>query len=249
MSTAASEQSAKMRCLVIVPAYNEAQTVGQVVQQLIASLPDFDVLVIDDGSTDTTAEQVAPPARVVTLPFNLGIGAAVQTGYRYAQMHGYDVAVQVDGDGQHRPDQVRHLVDHLGHSGADMVIGSRFLEPTGYRQTVARRTGIRILGAMIRLLTGQHITDCTSGFRAVNRRVIHAYAHWYPDDYPEPQVVPLLHRIGCRIVEMPVQMNERTAGRSSISLLWGVFYVIKVVAALWLDTIRNPWPKDKVNSP
>ena len=247
MTRSPDEQDAPPRILVIVPAFNEAGSVGGVVRELSGRLPECDVVVVNDGSTDATVERVASPARVISLPFNLGIGGAMQTGYRYARDRGYDVAVQVDADGQHPPDQVRRLTEHLRTSGADLVIGSRFLEPGTYRQTFARRTGIRLLGALIRVLCGRRITDCTSGFRAVNRRTIHAFAHWYPDDYPEPQVVPLLHRAGCKVIEFPILMNERTTGRSSIGLLGGVFYVVKVTTSLLLDTMRSPWPQDKVD--
>ena len=229
--------------LIIVPAFNEAGSIAHVVQGLAESLPDADIIVIDDGSTDETAVKVPPPARVVTLPFNLGIGGAMQTGFRYAAMHGYDVAVQVDGDGQHPPAEVKRLLEHLSESKCDMVVGSRFLAPSGYPQTMTRMTGIRILRAWIRLLSGKTITDCTSGFRAVNRHVISAFAHWYPDDYPEPEVIMLLARCGYRIEEIPVRMEERTTGQTSIPFFRGLFYVIKVIVALLLDVTRQPWPR------
>jgi glycosyltransferase involved in cell wall biosynthesis len=168
------------RCVVIVPVFNERGSVGKVVSRLRQALPDFDVLVIDDGSTDDTLRQIPAGVTVVSLPFNLGIGGAMQTGYRYAALHGYDVAVQVDGDGQHRPSEVRRLVDCVLSGGVDLAVGSRFLEPTKYRQSLVRRVGAGMLGLLIKLLTGLSITDCTSGFRAANRRVIRAFAHWYP---------------------------------------------------------------------
>ncbi len=219
---------------------------GRIVADLHDRLPDFDLLVVDDGSTDGTAKAVPAIAKVVSLPFNLGIGGAMQTGFRYAALHGYEVAVQVDADGQHPAAQVARLVEHLEHTGADMVIGSRFLEPFGYRQALARRVGSMVLGALLALLTRQRFTDCTSGFRAVNRRVIRAFAHWYPDDYPEPEVILLLSRAGFRVVELETPMNPRTSGRSSISLTRGLFYVAKVAIALILDTIRKPWPQKAV---
>ncbi len=232
--------------LVILPAYNEVRTVGQIVADLHESLPDFDILVVDDGSTDATARAVPATATVVSLPFNLGIGGAMQTGYRYAAIHGYEVAVQVDADGQHPAEEVPRLVEHLERSGADMVIGSRFLAPMGYRQQVARRAGSMLLGALLALLARRRFTDCTSGFRAANRRVICAFAHWYPDDYPEPEVILLLCRAGFEVVELETPMHPRTSGISSISLTRGLFYVVKVAAALVLDTIRNPWPQKAV---
>ena len=237
------------RCLVIVPVFNERGSVGKIVRRLRQALPDFDLLVIDDGSTDDTLRQIPAGVTVVSLPFNLGIGGAMQTGYKYAALHGYDVAVQVDGDGQHRPSEVRRLVDFVLNGEADLALGSRFLEPTRYRQSFVRRVGASMLGLLIKLLTGLSITDCTSGFRAANRRVIRAFAHWYPEDYPEPEVILLLHRAGYAIGEFSVRMRQRRAGQSSIGLLGGVFYVMKVTACLLLDTVRAPWPHEKFGSP
>ena len=239
--------SPPLRCLVLIPAFNERQSVGKLVRRLTRSLPGFDILVIDDGSTDDTIRQVPPPTAVVSLPFNLGIGGAMQTGYRYAALHGYDIAVQVDGDGQHRPGEVLGLVDALLKSEADMVVGSRFLGAGRYRQSFTRMAGIRILGTLIHLLGGINVTDCTSGFRVVNQRVIRAFAHWYPDDYPEPEVILLLHKGGFKIGEHGVRMRQRRAGMTSIPLGRGIFYVLKVTTALLLDVARNPWPSTKVH--
>jgi glycosyltransferase involved in cell wall biosynthesis len=238
------------RCLAIIPAFNERGSVGAVVRGLKRSLPGFDVVVIDDGSTDDTCQQVPPGTAVVSLPFNLGIGGAMQTGYRYAALNHYDVAVQVDGDGQHRPSQVRRLVNALVQGDADLVVGSRFMEPSRrYRQSFIRKTGSWMLRASIKCLTGLEITDCTSGFRAANRKVIHAFAHWYPEDYPEPEVILLLHRAGYKVKELPVRMRRRRTGQSSIGVLSGLFYVTKVVTCLLLDMVREPWPTGKVSPP
>ena len=234
------------RCLVIVPVFNEGACVRKVVQRLNRALPEYDVLVVDDGSTDDTAHKVPLDTPVVSLPFNLGIGGAMQTGYRYAALHGYDIAVQVDGDGQHRPSEVRRLVEHLLEGEVDLVVGSRFLEETKYYQTVVRKFGAWVLRALIRSLSGLTMTDCTSGFRAANTSVIRAFAHWYPEDYPEPEVILLLHRAGYRIGELAVRMRHRRSGRSSIGLLSGLFYVVKVTACLLLDLVREPWPSGKV---
>ncbi len=234
------------RRLIIVPAFNEAAIIGRVVDDILLTLPDYDVVVVDDGSTDGTADCVPARAKVLKLPFNLGIGGAMQTGYLYAAEHGYDVAVQVDGDGQHPAEAVPQLVEKLdtsgGGGGADLVVGSRFLQDTGYEQQPARVLGIAVLAALLRLLTRRRFTDCTSGFRAANRRVIELFAQWYPDDYPEPEVILLLHRAGYRIEECPVEMLQRRTGQSSIPLLRGIFYIIKVSLALLLDTVRDPWP-------
>jgi len=234
------------RCLVIVPVFNESGSIRKVICQLRRALPEFDVLVVDDGSTDDTVRQVPPGVPIVSLPFNLGIGGAMQTGYRYAALHGYDVAVQVDGDGQHRPSEVRRLIDHLLSGESDLVVGSRFLEQVRYKQTIVRSIGSLLLRGIIRVLVGMDLTDCTSGFRAANRRVILAFAHWYPEDYPEPEVILLLHRAGYRISELAVRMRHRRSGRSSIGILGGVFYVLKVTVCLLLDLVRDPWPSGKV---
>jgi hypothetical protein len=242
-------RTAGPRCLVIVPVFNERGSVGKVVRRLRRSLPDYDVLIVDDGSTDDTLRQIPAGVTVVSLPFNLGIGGAMQTGYRYAALHGYDVAVQVDGDGQHRPSEVRRLVEFVLNDEADLAVGSRFLEPTPYRQSLVRKTGAFLLRLLIQVLTGLTITDCTSGFRAANRRVVRAFAHWYPEDYPEPEVILLLHRAGYSIREFSVRMRHRQAGQSSIGLLAGMFYVVKVTACLLLDTARAPWPHEKFGAP
>jgi len=237
-------QLPELRYLAIVPAFNEAESVAEVCRKLHRSLPQFDVIVIDDGSSDGTARCVPETAVCVRLPFNLGIGGAMQTGYRYAALNGYDVAVQVDGDGQHRPEEVIRLVRHLLSENLDLVVGSRFLEDRPhYRQTTVRKSGGWMLQTMIRMLTGLKITDCTSGFRATSRKVIEAFAHWYPEDYPEPEVILLLQRGGFKVGELSVRMRRRKSGQSSISLLRGIFYVLKVGICLLLDTARHPWPK------
>ena len=234
------------RCLVIVPAYNEAGSIAEVVNDLRTHLPHADVIVVDDGSTDRTHAAVPANTPVLRMPFNLGIGGAMQAGYRYAFIHHYDTALQIDGDGQHPADQAHKLIDALHSSDADMVIGSRFLnDDPNYTPPAARAAGIGVIRAFVNTLAGLRMTDCTSGFRACNRGVIRAFAHWYPEDYPEPEVILLLHRAGFNIKETPVTMRERTAGRTSIPFLKGVFYLLKVGFALLLDLSRSPWPKQK----
>jgi glycosyltransferase involved in cell wall biosynthesis len=237
------------KCLAIVPAYNESASVAGVVEDLRQHLPHADVLVIDDGSTDGTHASVPDGTFVIRLPFNLGIGAAMQAGYRYAKMHHYDTAIQIDGDGQHPADQTHKLIQALHSNNADLVIGSRFLkDEPGYTPSASRAFGIGVIRTVVRLLTGLRVTDCTSGMRACNRRVIEAFARWYPDDYPEPEVILLLHRAGFTIQEVPVTMRQRAAGRTSIPFLKGVFYILKVSLALLLDTTRRPWPTEKARS-
>jgi glycosyltransferase involved in cell wall biosynthesis len=247
---APSAHAPSLRTLVILPAYNEADSIAAVVTELRQRLPEADVLVVDDGSRDATAARVprGPGITVVSLPFNLGIGGAMQTGYRFAEIHGYDMAIQVDADGQHPPHMVRRVLDHLRDSGADMVIGSRFLQEGTFRPGLSRMVGIRVLRALIRSLSGRTITDCTSGFRAVNRRVIKAFAHWYPDDYPEPEVVLLLLVRGFSVSEIGVEMEARKTGQTSIPLIKGLFYVVKVSVCLLLDMARDPWPLRKVDA-
>jgi len=231
------------RLLVIVPAYNESASIGGVVRDIRENLPDADIVVIDDGSRDDTYRHVPPPARVIRLPFNAGIGAAMQTGYRYAHEHGYDLALQIDGDGQHPAAEARRLVDAIREHEADLVIGSRFLQGSGgYQQTSSRMIGIRLLNRLVRLLSGLTVTDCTSGLRVANRELIDAFNRFYPDDYPEPEVALLAARAGYRVRECPVQMRQRAAGVSSIPLMRGLFYVLKVSLALLLNMLRDPWP-------
>ncbi len=236
----------KTRVLVIVPAFNESGAIGNTVRQVLASLASLapveaHVLVVDDGSCDDTALRAAGAgAMVVRLPFNLGIGGAVQTGYRYARAHGYDIAIQVDGDGQHDPAYVGRLCLPLLEGRADMAIGSRFLAgKEGFRSSMLRRMGIRFFGFLIRLLTGFTITDPTSGFRACNRRLIEVFADHYPCDYPEPEAVVVARRLGHVLVEVPVIMRARSSGTSSISALRSVQYMVKVSGAILLHTLKD----------
>ncbi len=243
----ANPVSQDLRCLIIIPAFNEAGNISKVIDRLRRSLPEMDVLVVDDGSTDGTARSAAARTKTITLPFNVGIGGALQTGFRYAARNGYDIAVQVDGDGQHRPCEVRKLVQTVASGQADFAVGSRYLSQNGYRQTRSRLIGAAILRSLIRLLTGRDITDCTSGFRAANARIIRAFAHWYPEDFLDsPEVILLLHRSGYKVEEVPVSMRQRRTGSSTVSDIRGVFYVAKVSLCLLLDMARHPWDNDKV---
>lgn len=221
-----------MRTLAIVPAFNEARSLPRVVEGLLRGGL-CDVCVVDDASTDATAEVAARAgATVLRLPVNLGIGGAVQTGYRWARDHGYDAAVQVDGDGQHDPACLPDLLDPLREGRADLCVASRFLAAEGFQSTAMRRAGIRYLCLVLRARAGLTVTDPTSGFRAGNRRVIERFAASYPSDYPEPESLATAAGAGLRIAEVPVRMHARTHGESSIGLLDSVYYLVKVSLAL-----------------
>jgi len=227
------------KILVIIPAYNEEGSICSVIREIRALKSDMDILVINDASTDETECLVAEMNEVVlTLPFNVGIGGAVQTGFKYAHENGYDVAVQVDGDGQHIPGQIPLLTEVL-QTEADVVIGSRFIETLGYTTSWVRRIGVRIFMIVNSLILKQRITDSTSGFRAYNKKAIAFLASYYPHDYPEPESVVVLGRNGFCIREVPVKMREREYGRSSISAFHSVYYMIKVLLAIFVDLFRE----------
>ena len=226
--------------LLVVPAYNEAQSLPSLLDRLACLYPQYDVAVIDDGSIDDTCQVVSRTcARLVSLPCNLGIGGAVQTGFCLARDEGYDVAVQVDGDGQHPADQVHLLVNAIAQSGYDLAIGSRFLTGEGYQSTLSRRLGIRFFSTWLSAITGTRITDATSGFRALGRRAIVLLAGQYAEDYPEVEAILAVHRARLRICEVAVQMTARTAGTSSIRPLHSVGYMFKVSLAIIMSSMRK----------
>jgi glycosyltransferase involved in cell wall biosynthesis len=232
----------QLRKLAIVPAYNEAGMVGRVVRDIHRQAPEFDVLVVDDGSTDTTAaEAESEGAVVVAHPYNLGIGGAMQSGYKYALRHGYDVAVQVDGDGQHKPEYIPELLAALNTAAdeADMVYGSRFRGDPGYKVPLGRRAGNLIFSVALSAITRQRITDPTSGFRMTNRRGIELFARDYPHDYPEVEALLMLHAHHLRIHEVHVRMNARGFGRSSIDYPRSAYYMAKVLLALFVGLFRR----------
>jgi glycosyltransferase involved in cell wall biosynthesis len=228
--------------LAIVPSYNEAEAVGSTVADIRMHAPDFDVLVIDDGSTDDTARIAeARGAQVIQHPFNLGIGGAVQSGYQYALEHQYDVVVQVDGDGQHDARHIRDLLAHLHeHPGVNLVTGSRFLaeDGDGYRSSVSRRLGIRVFSRVLSAICRRPITDPTSGFRLTDRRGIELFARDYPHDYPEVEAVLMCHAHRLSATEVPVYMRARTTGRSSIGSTQSVYYMVKVLLAVFVGLLR-----------
>lgn len=229
-----------VRGLVIVPAFNEEASLRLVLSELREHVPAFDVVVVNDGSTDATAA-IAREAgcSVLDLCFNLGIGGAVQTGFRYAIEHGYDVAVQVDSDGQFPVDQIQRLASLVLDEGWDMVIGSRNLTPTSYDGSLSRRVGNGVLSRLCTVLTGQKFTDSTSGFRAYSSRALEYLVDYYPADYPEPEAIVFLARHGFRIREETVNMRPRQGGASSIGGLKPLYYMVKVTLALMLNVFKE----------
>ncbi len=229
------------RIVAIVPAFCEEAAIAGVVAEIKAHDSAIDVVVVDDGSPDGTAGAAARAgAAVVRLPFNLGIGAAVQTGFRYALERGYDTAVRLDGDGQHDPAELPKLLAALAKGDADVVTGSRFIgDDRTYRPPLARRIGITWFARLVSMLTRQRVTDTTSGFQALNRRGIALFARDYPSDYPEVEATLLVLRTKLRLVEVPVTMREREHGSSSITFLRSIYYVFKVTLALLVAMARR----------
>jgi len=230
-----------MKTIAIVPALNEEGAIGGVIDEIKAFDPSFDVVVVDDGSIDrTTPVARERGAHVLRLPFNLGIGGSVQTGFRYAFENGYDVVVRVDGDGQHDPSQLDAVLQPVLRGEVDICVGSRWLEARdGHRSSVSRRMGIRILAGTVSLLTRQRVTDPTSGFQALNRKAIALFAADYPHDYPEVEALVMVIRHRLRLKEVPVAMRPRAAGRSSIRALSAVYYMVKVMLALFVGSFRR----------
>jgi glycosyltransferase involved in cell wall biosynthesis len=239
--------------LAVVPAYNEAETVAGVVNAIHKTVPDFDVLVVDDGSTDRTATLAeSAGARVLRLPFNLGIGGAVQAGFTFARDNGYRLMVQVDADGQHDPGEVRRLLEAMeAEPTVDMVCGSRFLTSDyRYPAPVSRRTGIHIFAFMLSRILRQRVSDPTSGFRLYNRRAITLFARDYPHDYPEVEAVLMVHHHQLRMTEVPVRMYQRDGGISSIRSGKPAYYMIKVLLALMIGLVRaRPVPEPGDEAP
>ena len=229
-----------MRVLIVIPAYNEEGNIERVVNNLVENYPQYDYVVINDCSKDNTLEILQKNQfNYINLPVNLGIGGAVQTGYKYALEHDYDMAVQIDGDGQHDPSYLSSLVDAMLKENADMVIGSRFIKNEGFQSTFMRRVGITYFTKIIKWLTKETITDPTSGFRLANKEVIKIFAKDYPRDYPEPESIVALLKQNKKVIEVPVQMKERQGGESSIKVWNSVYYMIKVSLAIFIECSRK----------
>ena len=239
-SIQSTNESIKLRKLVIIPAYNESASIVNTVNDIKKHAPDFDYVVINDHSKDNTL-QICKDAglNVIDLPLNLGIGGAVQTGYLYACQNGYDIAVQFDGDGQHDAKYLNEMAETLVKEQADMVIGSRFIEKEGFQSSFTRRLGIRYFTFLIKILTGQKITDPTSGYRMCNRKIIELFAGNYPKDYPEPETTTWILRKKLKVLEIPVIMRAREEGVSSISLKKSFYYMFKVTMAIIIERTRR----------
>lgn len=230
-----------MKTLLIIPAYNEEKNIENTIKKILdLHNPDIDYIIINDGSTDNTLEILENNHfNYLNLPANLGIGGAVQTGYKYALYNNYDIAIQFDGDGQHNIEYISQLIQQI-EAGNDLVIGSRFLDNlTGFKSTKTRRVGIKLLSNLIKLCTGKKITDPTSGFRACNKKIIELFSMNYPYDYPEPDTIVKVIKKGFNVKEIPVIMNEREQGKSSINMLKSVYYMIKVSLSIIISSFSN----------
>lgn len=229
-----------MKKLIIIPAYNESANIEKTVRDIEENTKDFDYVIINDCSTDNTREICEQNGfNIVNLPINLGIGGAVQTGYQYAVEYGYDMAVQVDGDGQHDPQFLEMMASYIEENHVDMVIGSRFIEKQGFQSSFLRRVGITYFTGLIKMCTGKTVTDPTSGLRMVGRNVIQMFADNYPKDYPEPESVVAAIRKGYKVEEIPVVMRARQGGESSITMKKSVYYMIKVTIAILMESMRG----------
>ena len=228
------------KALVIIPALNEEATLREVILGIRSFLPQADILVVSDGSTDSTVT-IAREQRAFVLehPYNMGIGATMQTGFLYALRNGYDIAIQVDGDGQHNPESLPFLIEPLLTGQADMVIGSRYLSDGGFKSTLPRKIGIKFFSLVTWVFTQKRVTDPTSGFRAINRRGLELFVNEYPPDYPEVEALISASKRGFRFVEIPTRMRDRQGGSSSIGLLSALYYMVKVTLSISVGSFRR----------
>lgn len=232
--------------LIIIPAFNEEENIEKTIEDIEKNAPEFDYIIINDCSKDRTGEICkANNYNVINLPVNLGIGGAVQTGYMYGYRKGYDMAVQVDGDGQHDPLFLKEMAEYMEKHQSDMVIGSRFIDKKGFQSSGARRLGIKYFTVLIALMTGKKITDPTSGLRMVNRTIMKIFAEDYPKDYPEPESVVSVLKNKMHVLEIPVVMRARSGGVSSISPKKSVYYMIKVTLAILIERIRKGYKEER----
>lgn len=229
-----------MKTLVIIPAFNEGASILKTVRDIEENAPGFDYVIINDCSTDNM-KQICKENNLntINLPINLGIGGAVQTGYKYALENDYDAAVQFDGDGQHKAEYLQDMADIMEAEGLDMVIGSRFIEKEGFQSTMMRQMGIRFFTGLIKVVTGKKITDPTSGMRMAGRSLIDQFSKRYPKDYPEPETMASVLIQKKKVKEMPVKMREREEGVSSISPKKSIYYMVKVTLAIFLVALRR----------
>lgn len=233
-----------MKMLVIVPAFNEAEVIESVIGEIRGGVPQADILVVNDGSTDETSQKAKDQGVwVLDLPFNMGIGSTFQAGLIFAKRHGYDYAAQVDGDGQHDPRDLARLVLTLDKTKADMIVGSRFLGEGDFSSTMPRRQGIRFFSWLLNLLFRTRVTDPTSGFRVMNQRAIELFSEEYPSDYPEPEALAMAYRSGMKVMEIPCTMQARRGGVSSINFARACYYMVKVTLAILMTLVR---PRKKV---
>ena len=229
-----------MKILVIIPAYNEEESILTTVQALNSVHPEVDAVVVNDASKDNTKNILSENhIHYLDLPVNLGIGGGVQAGYMYAYRNGYDIAIQMDGDGQHPASELDKIIAPIKAEKADIVVGSRFVNKEGFQSSAVRRFGIKFLSSLIYLCTGKHILDVTSGYRAVNRKFIKIFSEEYAQDYPEPEALVTAAKKGAEIIEVPVMMKERQGGMSSISPIKSIYYMIKVSLAIIIKNISE----------
>jgi len=234
--------------LIIIPAYNEEKSIGRIIDNIKIHIPSADILVVNDGSLDLTSKVAkSKGVFVIDLPYNLGIGAAMQAGYKFAREGDYDIAVQCDGDGQHPPYQIKNLITPLLEKKTDIVVGSRFLGKFGYRSSISRQIGIILFSWLLSIITKTRLTDTTCGFRAINKKAIISFAFYYPTDYPEVEALVLAHKEGLRITEVPIRIYPRKQGISSIGFLSSFYYTVKVLLAVLIDLFETvPHKKENV---
>lgn len=233
----------KGEILIVVPAFNEQRNIVNVITDIKESIPEADILVVNDCSVDSTSDKarLVEGVMVVDLPYNLGIGGAVQTGFKYARTKDYQYMIQIDGDGQHIPREVSKLLETIRCTGCDMVIGSRFLDIRSFSTTRLRRMGIKLFYYLFKLLINTNITDSTSGFRIYNKKSIEVLSRYYPNDYPEPDAIILLRKHGLTVCEVGVEMKGREFGESSITPIKSPYYMAKVILSILFSCTRTRW--------